>query len=117
MRRMPLAVIALALPSLCQGGAGNLYVTDRGKEACHLGEPDAETQVYVKTTAETIEALKRYFAGEPNPDLIDAVIVNAGIKFCGKAEKAAIREFVAAEKRKKGAPKRVSEVYGNYFRR
>ncbi len=106
----------LMASSVGYSGGGYIYVTDRADKKCPAHSPvsDPESRIYFLTSGETIGTLRNYFAGKPNPELMDAIVVNAGLKFCGPTERAAVRGFVLAEKDKENVPRKVLEVARNY---
>ncbi len=96
-------------------GGVSIFVSSTRDKTC-LPPLGVEEVQYLLTPSETRRALRRYFRSESNPELYDAAIVNAGLKFCGAAERSEVFRDLVAELEAAKPDRRVFEVIRNYSR-
>lgn len=96
-------------------GTVSIMVSE-GKKASCLRNVGPDHDQYLLDVKETLTALGKYFRGERNPELYDAAIVNAGLKFCSEAERAPVFAWIVRQFDKPAASKNTFEVATNYYR-
>lgn len=111
------AVTALTGIKTANAGAGAIYVTDQIDRSCPgFTKPiDQEFTSIHLSSKEVGTALENFFTGEKNPDLVDAIIVNAGMKFCGQAERKIVFEMMLDHLATAGGKNRI-EIFSQYSR-
>ena len=107
-------VLVLRL-SFAQAGEVKIIVSSSHDRSC-LSHQAPESTEFLLDPEETKNALKRYFAHESNPELWDAAIVNAGIRFCTKSEAVNVFPTMNEALDRDRVDKRAIEVIANYYR-
>jgi hypothetical protein len=109
-------VLLLSLGSCGSAVAGQVSImVAEGKEARCLEPAEPERTQYLMTSAEALKALDNYFKGIGNPQLQDAAIVNAGIRFCSGVERKAVFSGLLQALGQPSISQRLLEVASNYY--